>query len=148
MAKFKYRMQNVLRVKEKIEEQVKQEFSMAQNAYREEEEKLEALHERKNRYLIEGQELRKKTLHVREIQENKAALIQMDLYINEQIDVLEKAKKVLDEAQERLVVAMQERKTHEILKEAEFEEYKKEERAKESMEIDELVSYVYGKKGE
>jgi flagellar FliJ protein len=148
MAKFKYRMQNVLRVKEKLEEQVKMEFSMAQNAYRTEEEKLEALYERKNRYLLEGQELRKKTLHVREIQENKAALIQMNLYINDQIDVLEKARQALEEVQERLVLAMQERKTHEILKEAEFEEYKKEERAKESMEIDELVSYVYGKKGE
>lgn len=141
-------MQNVLRVKEKLEEQVKMEFSMAQNAYRTEEEKLEALYERKNRYLLEGQELRRKTLHVREIQENKAALIQMDLYINDQIDVLEKARQALVEVQERLVLAMQERKTHEILKEAEFEEYKKEERAKESMEIDELVSYVYGKKGE
>lgn len=141
-------MQNVLRVKEKLEEQVKMEFSMAQNAYRTEEEKLEALYERKNRYLLEGQELRRKTLHVREIQENKAALIQMDLYINDQIDVLEKARQALEEVQERLVLAMQERKTHEILKEAEFEEYKKEERAKESMEIDELVSYVYGKKGE
>lgn len=93
-------------------------------------------------------QLRQKTLHVREIQENKAALIQMDLYINDQIDVLHKAKEELDRIQERLVTAMQERKTHEILKEAEFEEYKKEERAKESMEIDELVSYIYGKKGE
>ena len=39
---------------------------------------------------------------------------------------------------------MQDRKTHERLKERQFEVFKQEEAAKESKEIDELVSYRHG----
>lgn len=148
MAKFEYRMQNVLRVKEKMEDQAKQEFSLAQNTYREEEMKMDALIKRKDFYLEKGKILCKKTLHVKDIKENKAAILQMDLYVKEQEIVLIQAKRLLEEAKNKLLLVMRERKTHEILKESEFEEYKKEEQAKESKEIDELVSYVYGKKGE
>ena len=48
MAKFFYRMQNILNIKYKLEEQAKQEFSQAQNRYIQEQEKLELLKLRKN----------------------------------------------------------------------------------------------------
>ena len=43
---------------------------------------------------------------------------------------------------------MQERKTHEKLKEKEFEQFLLDEAASESKEIDELVSYRHGQKKE
>jgi len=148
MARFKYQMQNILRIKEKMEDQAKLEFAMAQTTYYKEENKLFALMKRNDAYLKEGIRLREKQLYVRDIKENKAAILQMDLYIQEQEKVLKKAEEALEKAKEQLMFVRRERKTHEILKESAFEVYKKEEQTKESMEIDELVSYVYGKKGE
>ena len=43
---------------------------------------------------------------------------------------------------------MQERKTHDKLKEKAFEQFVKDENARESKEIDELTSYSYGKNKE
>ena len=50
------------------------------------------------------------------------------------------------ESSKKLQNAMQEKKTQERLKEKAFEEFVREENAKESKEIDELVSYTYGQK--
>ncbi len=148
MAKFKYQMQNILRIKEKMEDQAKLEFAVAQNAYDKEKEKLTFLMTRNQKYLDVGKELRAKKLQVRDIKENKAALLQMDLFIKEQEKALMEAEVRLEKKKAELILVMRERKTHEILKETAYNEYKIEEQAKESMGIDELVSYVYGKKGE
>ena len=50
MAKFRYRMQNILSVKEKLETQAKNEFSIAAAAVMEEEEKLDKLIARREEY--------------------------------------------------------------------------------------------------
>ena len=50
MAKFLYRMQNILNIKYKLETQAKTEFSLAAAALRREEEKLENLRQRKRAY--------------------------------------------------------------------------------------------------
>jgi flagellar FliJ protein len=148
MAKFKYQMQNILRIKEKMEDQAKLEFAVAQNAYDKEKEKLTFLMNRNQKYLDAGKELRAKKLQVRDIKENKEALLQMDLFIKEQEKALMEAEVRVEKKKAELILVMRERKTHEILKETAYNEYKIEEQAKESMGIDELVSYVYGKKGE
>ena len=56
------------------------------------------------------------------------------------------AQKKLDEQRVRMQKAMQERKTHEILKEKAFDDFKVELKAAEGKEIDELTSYTYGQK--
>ena len=56
------------------------------------------------------------------------------------------AQAQLEDAREKLQLAMQESKTQNKLKEKAFDEFVKEENAKESKEIDELVSYTYGQK--
>ena len=65
--------------------------------------------------------------------------------IKSQIVAIHVAEMNLEAARERLQEVMQERKTHEKLKEYAFDEYVKEVSAEESKEIDELVSYNYGK---
>ena len=146
MAKFKYRMQSILEVKKKLEEQAKNEFAAARAALNEEEEKLEQLNKRKEAYEEEGRALREDTLNIMDIIENKEALLRMDEFIAEQQLNVKRAEDRMEEARLALQTAMQESKTQEKLREKAFEQFMKEENARESREIDELVSYTYGRK--
>ena len=56
------------------------------------------------------------------------------------------ARRLVEEARQKLNEAMIERKTHEKLREKKFEEYMQEYNAEESKEIDQLVSYTFGQK--
>ena len=146
MAKFKYRMQSILEVKKKLEEQAKNEFAAARAVLNEEEEKLEQLKRRKEAYEEEGRALREDTLNIMDIIENKEALLRMDEFIADQQLNVERAEDRMEEARLALQNAMQESKTQEKLREKAFEQFMKEENARESKEIDELVSYTYGRK--
>lgn len=146
MAKFIYRMQSILDIKQKMEEQAKMEFAAARMRLNEEEEKLQYLIERKENYEQQGRELLKDSLHVRSIMENTDAIARMKEFVEQQQLVVKKAEKQLDVARERLKEAMQESKTHEKLKEKAFEAFVREENAKEAKEVDELTSYTYGQK--
>lgn len=146
MAKFFYRMQNILNLKYKLEEQAKMEFAVARRRLTEEEEKLEALFCRKREYEEEGRRLREDTLAVLDILENRNAILQMDEFIELQKLEVAKAEEALEAERQKLQEVMQERKIHEKLREKAFEAFMKEENARESKEIDELVSYTYGQK--
>lgn len=146
MAKFKYRMQSILEVKKKLEEQAKNEFAAARAALNEEEEKLEQLKKRKEAYEEEGRALREDTLNIMDIIENKEALLRMDEFIADQQLNVKRAEGRMEEARLALQTAMQESKTQDKLREKAFEQFMKDENARESKEIDELVSYTYGRK--
>ena len=146
MAKFIYRMQSILNIKEKLEEQAKLEFAQARIRLTEEEERLAYLVDRKDSYISKGQELQKDSLNVFDIMENRDAITLMKEFIEEQKRAVAKAEKQLEEARLKLQNAMQESKTHERLREKAFEEFVKEINAQEAKEIDELTSYVYGQK--
>lgn len=147
MARFQYSMQSILDIKLKMETLAKQEFSAARSALDEEERRLEALYRRKNMYETEAERLRSGVLNIREIEENKNAILCMDEYIVRQKGQVVIAERKLEKAREQLQVVMMERKTHETLKEKAFEEFLMEEKKKESKEVDELTSYVYGQHG-
>lgn len=148
MAKFKYRLQNILNIKLKMENQAKQEFSAARMQLDEEEEKLEALIARKNGYEERARELLSGILNIREIEDNKNAIITMEGYVAAQRAEVDKAARRLEQARMRMTEAMQERKTQETLREKAFEEFLQEENRAESKAIDELTSYTYGQKQE
>lgn len=148
MARFRYRMQNLLNIKMKMEDQAKQEFSAAKMLLDEEERKLESLRERRRAYERKAQELLRGRLDVPEIEENKNAILVMDSYIAAQMAEVQRAEERVAEARERMTVAMQERKTHEILRENAFEEFLREENRAESKAIDELTSYTFGRRQE
>jgi len=146
MAKFVYRMQSILTIKEKMESQAKNEFARARMHLNEEEEKLEALKDRKEAYEQQGRELQQNSLSVRDILDNRNAIERMKDFIAIQKKAVATAQAQLEEARQRLQNAMQESKTQERLKEKAFEEFMREENARESKEIDELVSYTYGQR--
>ena len=144
MAKFKYRMQSILNIKEKLEEQAKNEFAAARMRLDEEEEKLRALEERKLFYEDEGRRLRESALNILDLNENKIAIDRMKEFISIQQIEVNRASALLEQARINLTNAMQEAQIQNKLKEKAFEEFKKEINAQEAKEVDELTSYTYG----
>lgn len=143
MAKFIYRMQNILNIKYKLETQAKTEFSIAAAALRKEEEKLEQLRQRKRDYERKARELANGRLDFLEIRLNRTAIETIKEAIQNQILAVHVAERNLENARKRLQEVMTERKTHEILKDKAFEEFKKEVEKEESKVVDELVSFTH-----
>lgn len=144
MAKFFYKMQNILDIKVKLETQAKNEFAIANAALAEEEDKLNALEVRRQQYEAKLKQLYSDKLDVREIHETADAVELMKYHKRLQEVNVMKAKQKAEEARDKLQEAVQDRKTHEKLKENAFEVFKQEVAAAESKEIDELVSYRHG----
>lgn len=143
MAKFTYRMQNILDIKVKMENQAKIAYSMASAKLAEEQEKLRAIMVRKAGYERKARELASGTLNVREINECRHAIEVIKSQQRTQMMNVHAAEKNLEFARKALNDVMIERKTHEKLREKQFEEFKYELEKAESKEIDELVSYNY-----
>lgn len=146
MARFRYRMQGILEVKMKLENQAKQEFAAAKVALDAEVDKLEALRLRKTEYEEEAKRLLQGTLKVQEISDNKAAILKMDEYIELQKLEVKNAEAALERARIKLQDVMQDRKMHEKLKEKAFDEFLEDEKKQEGKEVDELTSYTYGQR--
>ncbi len=146
MAKFVYRMQSILDVKLKMEEQAKQAFAAAKIKVDEEQAKLEQLQTRKTGYEQRARELLLQKLDFLEIEANHNAIDRMDEFIALQRQHVKQAEEQLEEAQEALAQVRMERKAQEVLKEKAFEEFKQELNRAESKEIDELTSYTHGRR--
>ena len=146
MAVFKYKLQNVLDIKLRMEDQARAVFASAQAKLNAEEEKRDLLIARRIEYEEEGKRMRESVLNVIDMRDNTRAIDNIKEQIVAQEKNVEQAAKVVEQARIRLTDAMQERKIHEKLKENSFEEFKREINAAESKEIDELVSYTYGER--
>lgn len=146
MAVFRYKMQGILDIKEKLENEAKQEFAQANMRLENEKQKLIELQKRRSVYMEEGVRLRMSLIDVRKIRENKMAVLKMDDYIRDQMKEINKAAKAVEKARITLQELMKERKAHEKLKENAFQDFLKEEQAEESKAIDELTTYTHGQK--
>ncbi len=144
MARFRYRMQNILEVKEKLETQAKNEFAQANVALRTEEDKLEELKKRRKAYEERLHELYEGNLDLRDISETSTAIETIKYMEQVQMISVKNAEIQVERKREALSDAVKDVKTHEKLKEKQFEAFKASEAAKESKEIDELVSYRFG----
>lgn len=145
MARFRYRMQNVLDIKKKLEIQAKNEYAVANAALEEEKEKLNALIGRRRYYENKVREkLSAENLDLGAVMEAKVAVRSIEEQMRRQRENVKKAELVLEEKRVAMTELMMERKTHERLKEQAFDEFMLEERRAESKQIDELTSYVYG----
>ncbi|MEG0961552.1 MAG: flagellar export protein FliJ, partial [Lachnospiraceae bacterium] len=143
MAKFTYKMQNILNIKYKLETQAKTAFSIAAGNLHQEEEKLQELNQRKLTYENDARKLISATLNFQKIRSNHIAIETMKGAIRSQILAVHVAERNLESARKHLQEVMTERKTHEILKEKAFEIFKQELEKEESKAIDELVSFTH-----
>ena len=144
MAKFIFSMQNILSMKEKIDEKEKAEYSQVMMRFNEEQDKLNELIERQSMAEVELKNTINEVLDVREIREKEDFLEIIKMYVKEQQLIVIACEEEVRQARERLNEAMKERKIYEKLREKAFEEFIQEENKREQKEIDELVSYRYG----
>ena len=145
MAKFIFKIQNILDVKLKLEDQAKSVYASAIGKLEEEKEKKRLLDERKTDYESKLTSMMYEKLQVMEIRQLEEAVEVIKYRIQEQMIAIKSAELRVEQARIALNVAMVERKTYEKLKEKEFEEFKLEVNAQEKKEIDELVSYTFSK---
>lgn len=145
MAKFIYRLQNVLNLKQMMENQEKAEFALAAARESEEQDKLTKLLVRRADYekrLAEAVD--SDTIDRKEIIFLRNADTTMKSLIRDQMFALKKAQNALELERQKLDEARKERKTHERLKEKAFDEFRLELNAEDNKANDELTSYTYG----
>lgn len=143
MAKFIFKMQNILEIKRKLEDQAKSVYAEALHALEIERGKLQELEEKKEFYEDRLTDMMLESLHIHEICRMENAIEIMKYKIQEQLVAVTKAERVVENARQALHAAMVDRKTYEKLREKEFEAFKLEVNAQEKKEIDELVSYQF-----
>lgn len=146
MARFRYSLQSILNIKEKLENQERQGFASAQANLAAEEEKLEALRRDLEACEEEAKSLLNGPLDVMKIQENKAMQIALTDYVGQQKTEVIRAERQLENARARLAQVRTERRTYETLREQAFAEFLQEENKEEGKAVDELVSYTFGQK--
>ncbi|MBQ2319978.1 MAG: flagellar export protein FliJ [Lachnospiraceae bacterium] len=148
MAKFIFKMENILSIKYKLEEQAKAEYGIEIAKLREEEYKLSALKQKKEEYQQKLLEEVSGKLVINKIKllENSVENIKYNIKI--QMVIVKRQEEQVEIAQQKLDNAVKERKIYEKLKEKAFENFKAELNAEEQKEVDELVSFRFGSAGE
>lgn len=144
MAKFIFKMESLLSIKYKLEDQAKAEYGMELVRLREEEMKLEVLKAKKEEYQYRLTDAVQDELVLLEIKKLENCVEHAKYNINVQKFVISQQQQRVDRAREKLDNAMKERKTYEKLKEKAFEQFKIELEAYERKDIDELVSFRFG----
>lgn len=143
MAKFVYRMQNILDIKNKLETQARNSYAVARMRLTQEEEKLNSLFAQKKSYEDAYREQLSGNIDVRQINICKNAIELSKNMIKKQLVEVKVASKNLEAAQIRLGEVMKERKIQEKLREKAFDEFLKELNDQEKKEIDELVNFRF-----
>lgn len=146
MAVYKYKMQGILDIKEKLETQSKQEFANANLILMEEEALLEKIRMRKLEYIEEGVKLRLNTIDPVSIDINKRDVEILEEKEKAQEREVAVARKNVEAARRKMMEARTETKIYEKLKEDDFKEFMIEEGKAESKEIDELNSFRFSEK--
>lgn len=144
MARFVYRMQSVLNIKQKTEGQIKMEFAAAQAELNKQMDILENYFDRKDGYLREAEELRNSDkLQLQDILDNQYATAQMDVMIASQARVVRQHEEIVEKARIKLTKAIQERKMQETLRDRAYAEWLEEEKQEEAKENDQRTSFTY-----
>ena len=146
MAKFSYRMQNILDIKYKMEEQAKSSFAAAMARLRTEKDKLDAMFAREKALEEDYRNKAQGQINVFDLSNGRKAIDFQKELIKEQMVEVRVAQKNVEMARARLNDVMKDRKTHEKLREHAFEDFLHELSDQEKKEIDELVSYQYSTK--
>ena len=143
MAKFVYRMQNILDIKNKLEVQARNSYAAARMKLSQEEEKLDSMFEQKKAYEENYRQQLSGNINILQINICKNAIELCKNQIKKQLVEVKVASLNLEAAQKRLGEVMKERKIQEKLREKAYEEFLQELNDQEKKEIDELVSFRF-----
>ena len=146
MAKFRFRFASNLRLKERIEEQRKQEYGRAIAALeREKQRKLRMLKEREDAIHSFRESINRKITPF-DLQMHNNFLSYMKERLIKQDEAIKKAEEEVEKRRLILVEAMKERKILEKLREKDYETFKQEQLLAEQKIQDEIVSYRYSQR--
>ena len=143
MAKFVYRMQNILDIKNKLEVQARNSYAAARMKLSQEEEKLDRMFEQKKAYEENYRQQLSGNINILQINICKNAIELCKNQIKKQLVEVKVASLNLEAAQKRLGEVMKERKIQEKLREKAYEEFLQELNDQDKKEIDELVSFRF-----
>lgn len=141
MGGFSYRLQNVLNIKEKLEEQAKIELGNAINYLNKQENILFSYAISLNNLINEFNQKNGKSILAKELIELNSFIKYYKDEINKQREIVAKAKETVNQKRETLNKALIERKTFENLKETKFEDFIEEEKREATKQMDEINSY-------
>ena len=148
MAKFKFRLQSYLNIKEKLEDQKKNEYGQAMAAVTREKQLKEKIDNDKAQSIDHWKEKISQRVDPLSCQRYNAYISLLKQKSTEQQKVVIKAEKQAEIKRNELVESMQERKMLDILKEKDHVTFIKEEQQAEQKMVDEIVSYRYNNREE
>ncbi len=147
MARFVYRMQSVLNIKQQTESQTRMEFALAQSELNKQLDILDEYVRRKEQYIREAEKLRnEESLKLQEILDNQYATAQMDVMIRQQSMIVKQYEERVDKVRIKLTRNIQERKMQETLRDRAFAEFLEEEKQAEAKENDQRSSFTYAQR--
>ena len=141
MARFKFRLQSVLTVKEKVEDLKKNEFGKAVSALAEARAKKAEMEAMRENCIDEFRKGIDEGIDPTAFKRYNLYIEKIKLMIKRQEQVIAEAEAYVEEKRAELVEAMRDRKTLETLRDNDFEEFLSEEKKQEQKIVDEIVSY-------
>ncbi len=147
MAKYTYKLQTLINIKEKLEEQKKNELAVQNNKLNIEKSTLDSLYLELSDVLEEQEKKQSSKLNSFQIRQYIQYTNKIKLEIEEQIIVVEKEEKIKEKIRLELLEYTKAKKSLEKLKEKDYENYLEEEKRIEQKIVDEIVSYKYNSKG-
>jgi flagellar FliJ protein len=143
MARFNFRLQQFLNVKEQIEDQKEIEYGQAIRRLEEEKEKKRRLEQKKENEINAFRKSLQDMIKPPDLRRYNNTIEHIKKKIVEQEKRIEAAQIYAEQKRLELVEAMKERKAMDKVKENAFEAYTRDEMLAEQKQIDELVSYKY-----
>lgn len=144
---FKFKLEPVLALKEKVEDNKKRELGVAiQHQEHIHLEKLDLI-QRKNEALHDAQNSGQVSVNVQNLKLFNAYSTYINKAIEEKDKQFQEAKKQVALRREELLEAVKERKILDNLKAIHLEAFIEEEKQEEQRITDDLVTYKYGRKG-
>lgn len=148
MAAFIYPMENVLRIKERIEEQKRMELGQAMVAWQDTVKAKEAMEARLKADLDTFYGDQSGFVSATRLGQMSAQVAFVAAEVKVQEGLVAQALEVVERKREALKKALEEKKIQEKLKEKAYERWYEEERLKEQQTLDEIVGYRYAVKEE
>lgn len=143
MAKFKFRMEQILNIKRQMEESIKIDLANAIRNIKEEKDKLDSLNMQKKDNIGQFKESMAKGMNVQKMKEYNSFIDLLETRINSQKKAINEAETVADKIRERLVQVVKEKKILEKLKEKQFEDWKLDQQKREELTLGEIAGYKY-----
>jgi flagellar FliJ protein len=143
MAKFVFRLQNVLNIKEKIEEQRKIELGNANQYLQQQKKLLQLFVIEKDKYISEFHKKNGKSVKAKDLATLNISIKYFRDKIVEQNNNVISAEEKVNLKREELKQAVVDKKTYEKLREKSYLNYMEELKVEENKIVDEIVSYKY-----